>query len=113
MCVCSQASHVPLHLGAPPTELEVPLRVGVHAADSGHRRAVVVEARRAALARALELRRAVLARAVETAGGLASLGLGLGLGLGVGVGVGLGLGLGIGLGLRVRVASPLSQLIHE
>ena len=85
MCVCSQASHVPLHLGAPPTELEVPLRVGVHAADSGHRRAVVVEARRAALARALELRRVVLARAVETAGGLASLGLGLGLGVGVGV----------------------------
>ena len=81
MCVCSQASHVPLHLGTPPTELEVPLRVGVHAADSGHRRAVVVEARRAALARALELRRAVLARAVETAGGLASLGLGLGLAL--------------------------------
>ena len=104
MCVCSQASHVPLHLGAPPTELEVPLRVGVHAADSGHRRAVVVEARRAARARPLELRRAVLARAVETAGGFASLGLGLRLGLGLGLGVGLRLrlrlrlGLGLGLG---------------
>ena len=108
MCVCSQASHVPLHLGAPPTELEVPLRVGVHAADSGHRRAVVVEARRAALARALELRRVVLARAVETAGGLASLGLGLGLG----VGLGLGLTLRLGIGLRLGLGLGLGHIFH-
>ena len=60
---------MPLDAVAPPVELKVALGVLVHGAQRRHRRRVVVQARRLALARGLELRRVVRVARVEAADG--------------------------------------------